>query len=158
MIGVASGWIALGLIPLAASLGWILRRFVRGRFTVRMRPHYVSGYGAVVLAVVHLSSSMGGMGGANATGIWLATLATLALGLQSLIGTNLQSPGLYRVAAATVASRRFSRARFLRSVTLRITRRGARFQILRAGSDNRAVVADPMRLPARRRAAVPQSR
>jgi hypothetical protein len=53
----------------------------------------------VVLAftIVHLSMSMGGMGGASATGIWLATFALFVLVAQALIGANLQSPGGYRI-------------------------------------------------------------
>ena len=62
-----------------------------------MRPHFVFGYAALAFTLVHLSLSMGSMRGADSTGIWLATLALLALGLQALLGTNLQSPGAYRV-------------------------------------------------------------
>ena len=35
--------------------------------------------------------------GANGNGIWSAIFATIGLGLQTFVGTNLQSPGLYRV-------------------------------------------------------------
>jgi hypothetical protein len=97
-LGPATGWIALVLIPFAAAGGWIARRFVKGPVRSRMRPHYLLGYGALALALVHLSTSMGSMAGANSTGIWLATLALLGLGWQALIGSNLQSPGGYRVA------------------------------------------------------------
>ncbi|MGC1380372.1 MAG: hypothetical protein WA814_05040 [Candidatus Baltobacteraceae bacterium] len=96
-LGPVAGWIALALIPLAAAGGWITRRFVKGAFRSRMRPHYFLGYAALVLTLVHLATSMGSMGGANSTGIWLATFALLGLGWQALIGTNLQSPGGYRI-------------------------------------------------------------
>lgn len=97
-LGPASGWLALAAIPLAALAGWILRRFARGRFGLRMRPHYVVGYAALGLAVLHLSFSMGSMAGADSTGIWLGTVALVGLGWQALVGSNLQSPGGYRVA------------------------------------------------------------
>lgn len=95
-LGPVTGWMALAAIPLAALAGWILRRFARGRFGTRMRPHYVVGYAALALAVLHLSFSMGAMAGADSTGIWLATIALFGLGWQALVGSNLQSPGGYR--------------------------------------------------------------
>jgi hypothetical protein len=95
--GPASGWIALFLIPLTAVAGWVLRRFVKGRFALRMRPHAIAGYAILAFALVHLSMSMGSMGGANSTGIWLATFGLFALVAQALIGANLQSPGGYRI-------------------------------------------------------------
>ena len=95
-LGPTAGWLALGAIPLAAAAGWILRRLVRGPLRVRMRPHYVIGYAVLALAIVHVSFSMHAMAGADATGIWLATLALLGLLWQALVGSNLQSPGGYR--------------------------------------------------------------
>ena len=97
MTGPLSGWIALLLVPLTGIVAWVLHRFVRGGFVRRMRPHFVLGYAALAVAFVHMWTSMGGMQGANTTGIWLGTLALLALGLQALIGANLQSPGAYRL-------------------------------------------------------------
>ncbi|HEY6325323.1 MAG TPA: hypothetical protein VIW73_02260 [Candidatus Cybelea sp.] len=96
VLGPTSGWLALGAIPVAAAAGWILRRFIRGRFSLRMRPHYVIGYAVLALAIVHLSFSMRAMAGTNATGLWLASLALLGLIWQVLLGSNLQSPGGYR--------------------------------------------------------------
>ncbi|HEX3369212.1 MAG TPA: hypothetical protein VHS56_06520, partial [Candidatus Cybelea sp.] len=93
MTGLLSGWAALALIPLTAIVGWLFRRLARGRFALRMRPHYVLGYAALGLALIHLMSYLGGMQGANATGLWFATLATAVLALQALLGSNLQSPG-----------------------------------------------------------------
>lgn len=95
-LGPATGWLALGAIPVAAAAGWIVRRFVRGRFNLRMRPHYVIGYAALALAAVHLSFTAGAMAGADSTGIWLAAFAFLGLIWQALVGSNLQSPGGYR--------------------------------------------------------------
>ena len=63
-----------------------------------MRPHYVIGYAALALAVLHLSLSTGSMAGADTTGIWLATIALVGLGWQALLGSNLQWPGGYRAA------------------------------------------------------------
>jgi hypothetical protein len=97
MTGFLSGWLAFSLIPVTAVAGWSLRRFVRGSLAARMRPHFALGYAALALALLHLSSYMGAMRGANASGLWFATLATLALVLQALLGSNLQSPGLYRL-------------------------------------------------------------
>ena len=62
-----------------------------------MRPHAIVGYAALALTIVHLSGSMGAMGGANATGIWLATFGVVGLTIQVLLGSNLQSPGGYRL-------------------------------------------------------------
>ena len=95
-VGPTAGWIALALIPLAAAAGWVLRRFAKGRFAVRMRPHAIVGYSALGFTIIHLAMSMGSMGGADATGIWLATLALVGLIAQAVIGANLQSPGGYR--------------------------------------------------------------
>jgi hypothetical protein len=101
VIGALSGWIALACVPVAAVAAWALRRFSRGAFVRRMRPHFVFGYAALAFAIVHLSLTTSAMGGANTTGIWLATLALLALALQALVGSNLQSPGAYRVPLRT---------------------------------------------------------
>jgi hypothetical protein len=95
--GPLSGWVALALVPLTAIAAWVLRRFVRGNFVRRMRPHFVLGYATLAFALVHVWTSMGSMRGANSTGIWLATLALFALGFQALVGTNLQSPGAFRL-------------------------------------------------------------
>jgi hypothetical protein len=95
-LGQASGWVALALIPLTATAGWLTRRVLRGPVRYRMRPHYLLGYAALGFALVHLSFSMGAMPGADSAGIWLATLAIFGLGGQALLGSNLQSPGDYR--------------------------------------------------------------
>jgi len=95
-LGPASGWTAFALIPVAAVAGLVTRRFLRGRFALRMRPHYAIGYAALGLALVHFSASMGGMSGADATGIWMASAALLGLGWQAVLGSNLQSPGDFR--------------------------------------------------------------
>ena len=97
MTGALAGWIALAAVPSAGLAGWLLRRFAHGLLARRMRPHFVVGYAALVCAFAHMMFSMGSMHGADSTGIWLATLALLALGLQVLLGSNLQSPGAYRI-------------------------------------------------------------
>lgn len=93
----ALGWFALLLVPLTACAGWLLRRR-KGGFIARMRPHFVLGYAAFTLAVMHVLTSIGGMQGANTNGIRFATVALIGLGLQAFVGTNLQSPGIYRAA------------------------------------------------------------
>ncbi len=95
-LGPIAGWLALAAIPIVALAGWLTRRFARGALRVRMRPHYVAGYAVVAVALVHAGSSMAAMAGADATGVWLATLAMLGLIWQALLGSNLQSPGDYR--------------------------------------------------------------
>jgi len=147
MIGLASGWVALLLIPITAIVGWALRRLARGRFTIRMRPHYFFGYGALVFALVHLSASMGAMGRANATGIWLATGATFALGLQALIGTNLQSPGLYRAPLRRWHLVAFACAAVFAAGHVAYDAPWSPISNLARRVDHRAVVAYPIRLP-----------
>ncbi len=91
-----AGWIALGLLPLNAVVGLILRRFAKGSFVRRMRPHFILGYATLTFAVLHLALSTGGMAGANGNGIWLATFAMAGLGAQAFSGASLQDPGAYR--------------------------------------------------------------
>lgn len=91
------GWTALALVPLTGLAGWILRHLrARGTLAVRMRPHFWLGYGALLLAAIHMWMSAGSMRGANANGLWLGTFGLLAMGVQAFIGTNLQSPGSFR--------------------------------------------------------------
>jgi len=61
-----------------------------------MRPHFAIGYAALAVTLIHAWFSTAAMRGADSTGIWLATFALLALILQTLVGSNLQSPGAYR--------------------------------------------------------------
>jgi len=91
-----AGWIALGLLPLGAAMGLVLRRFAKGSLVRRMRPHFILGYAALTFAVVHLALSMGAMASANGNGIWLATFAVAGLGAQAFSGASLQDPGAYR--------------------------------------------------------------
>ena len=65
MTGPLSGWIALALRSADRTRAWALRRFVRGAFVRRMRPHFVLGYAALAIALVHMWTSMGGMQGAK---------------------------------------------------------------------------------------------
>lgn len=95
-LAAGSGWLAFALIPLGACAGLITRRFLKGSFRLRMRPHYLLGYAALAAALLHLSVEMRGIDGSNAVGLRLAALALLGLALQALIGSNLQSPGDYR--------------------------------------------------------------
>lgn len=91
-----SGWIALVLIPVTALAAWILRRYSRGKFAVRMRPHFVLGYAALAFAALHLSTSIRESSSGSAAGLWFATLAFAGMAIQSFLGTNLQSPGMFR--------------------------------------------------------------
>lgn len=87
----------MGLVPFAALSGWLLRRFAKGAFIHRMRPHVILGYGALAFSLLHLSMTLDGVAGANTTGIWLASLAIFGLVLQAVSGSNLESPGAYRL-------------------------------------------------------------
>ena len=91
-----AAWVALALIPFAAIIAWFLRRWGSGAFSIRMRPHFVLGYIALACALLHMVLSMPAAPAANGDGIWFAGLATGGLGLQAFLGTNLQSPGIYR--------------------------------------------------------------
>jgi len=92
-----TAWCAVALFGATATIGWVLRRFGKGALTKRLRPHFLLGYGALLCAIAHVSLSMGDVDGANGSGIWFAGLATAGLTLQTLVGTNLQSPGIYRL-------------------------------------------------------------
>ena len=95
-LSALSGWFAFGLIPLGALSGFVLRRVRRGRFALRMRPHYVLGYCAAGLAAAHAWAAAGGVAGADGAGIWFATCASAAMLLQLFCGVSLQAPGAYR--------------------------------------------------------------
>lgn len=93
----AAAWLATALVPATASLGWFLRKWGSGGFVLRMRPHFMLGYGVLALVLLHVSLSMGNAGSANTVGIWFAALALAGLTLQTFSGASLQSPGSYRL-------------------------------------------------------------
>jgi hypothetical protein len=95
-LSAGGGWAAIAAIPLAAVLGAVLRRATFARLALRMRPHYVLGYGALAIAVAHVVTAGRSMSSADATGIWIGTLALLVLILQAFVGASLQAPGAYR--------------------------------------------------------------
>jgi hypothetical protein len=95
-VSAAGGWAAIAAIPLAAALGAVLRRATFARLALRMRPHYVLGYGALAAAVAHVVTAGRSMASADATGIWVGTIALLVLILQAFVGASLQAPGAYR--------------------------------------------------------------
>ena len=147
MTGAVAGWIAFLAVPLTALAGWFFRRVARGVFVRRMRPHFVLGYAALGFALVHVFLSMGSMRGAGSTGIWLATLALLALGLQALVGANLQSPGAYRVPL-----RRWHLAAFMTVAVLasgHVALNSAVFSQFTSGVGDASVVEHPIGLPFR---------
>ena len=103
----ASGWIAAILMAMETLLPYLLRRsplserlgIAEGFATPylrRMRPHYWAGYALVALSVAHAWVPMqaGYARRANAAGLWIATLALLALLLQAMLGLLLQDPKL----------------------------------------------------------------
>lgn len=92
-----AAWLATALVPATAAAGWLLRRLGAGAFVLRMRPHFALGYAALLFASIHLALSMGNAGSASRAGLWCAALALAGIGLQTFSGTNLQSPGAYRV-------------------------------------------------------------
>jgi hypothetical protein len=95
-LSAAGGWAAVAAIPLAAVLGAVLRRATFARLALRMRPHYLLGYGALAIAVAHVVTAGRSMGSADATGIWIGSFALLVLILQAFVGASLQAPGAYR--------------------------------------------------------------
>ena len=92
----ASAWTSLALIPATAAAGWVLRRWAAGAFSVRLRPHFVLGYIALLAALIHTMLAMPATGAENVAGMWFAALAVSGLVIQSFLGLNLQSPGVYR--------------------------------------------------------------
>jgi len=98
MIGAGDGaaWLAVALFPSTAFVGWCLRRFACGAFVKRMRPHFVLGYGVLVLGAIHGVLAMGAMGALSSTNLWIATIAFGGLGIQVFVGLNLKAPGAYR--------------------------------------------------------------
>ena len=95
-LSAGGGWAAIAAIPLAAALGAVLRRATFARLALRMRPHYMVGYGSLAPAVAHVVTAGRSMGSADATGIWIGSLALLVLILQAFVGASLQAPGAYR--------------------------------------------------------------
>lgn len=91
-----AAWLAVILFPSTAIAGWILRRYVKGKFVVRLRPHFVLGYAVLALGGIHGLFAMSRMGTLTATNLWFATFAIGGLALQTFVGLNLQAPGSYR--------------------------------------------------------------
>jgi hypothetical protein len=94
--GDAAAWLATMLFPSTAAIGFVLRRFARGAFAIRLRPHFVLGYAVFGLALAHTAFAMGAMHTLSAADLWLATLALSGLGVQAFLGASLQAPGVYR--------------------------------------------------------------
>jgi|SRR5579862_669765 len=94
--GDAAAWVATALFPSTAVAGLILRRFVTGAFTIRLRPHFVLGYAVFGIALAHTLLAMGAMHALSRLDLWLATLALMGLALQAFLGASLQAPGGYR--------------------------------------------------------------
>lgn len=93
----AAAWLAAALVPITAGLAWYVRKWGRGSFVARIRPHLALGYLILGLALAHAVLSGSNTAGANDVGIWFAIFALAGLGLQTFSGTNLQSPGIYRL-------------------------------------------------------------
>lgn len=95
--GAISGWVALACIPVAALAGLFFRRLRDApRMVVRMRPHFVIGYAALIAGLVHASFAMGSASGALGAGIRFAVLALIVIAVQAFIGASLQDPGRFR--------------------------------------------------------------
>jgi hypothetical protein len=101
----ASGWILVVLIPATASLPYLMRRpssappAPGGRHApllVLLRPHYLIGYAiaAVVLAHIWVPMSDGQAGAVDATGLYVATGASVLVFAQVAIGRTLRDPRL----------------------------------------------------------------
>jgi Ni,Fe-hydrogenase I cytochrome b subunit len=96
--GDATAWLATALFPLTAVIAFVLRRFARGAFAVRLRPHFVFGYAVFGFALVHTLFALGAMHTLSAIDLWLATFALSGLAIQAFLGASLQAPGVYRAA------------------------------------------------------------
>lgn len=91
-----AAWGATALYPLSAILGWALRRFAKGAFVERMRPHFWIGYAVTALALGHALLSSGNVTAIAGSNLWLAGVALAGLGLQTFVGLSLEAPGGYR--------------------------------------------------------------
>lgn len=95
-MGDAAGWLATVLFPSTAAAGVLLRRFVGGAFTIRLRPHFALGYAVFGAALLHTMLAMRTMRALSTVDIWLATIALAGLAVQAFLGASLQAPGAYR--------------------------------------------------------------
>ena len=92
-----AGWFAVLIVVGAAFSGVLFRRWWKyAPFIRRMRPHYVLGYGALAIALIHVFVALALTSNAEPTGIKYATVALGVLGVQTFVGASLQDPGSYR--------------------------------------------------------------
>lgn len=89
-------WLAVLLFPMTGVAGWILRRFVKGAFVERLRPHFVLGYAVLGLAGIHTVLSLENAARIGSSDLWFAAWALVGLGVQTFIGLSLQAPGAFR--------------------------------------------------------------
>lgn len=93
----ATGWASIAAIVLALAVGIALRRFKHAPpLVLRMRPHYAIGYAALAFAAAHVLFAMGLIRETSGSGLRFATVALVALGVQTFAGASLQDPGGYR--------------------------------------------------------------
>ena len=93
----AAGWVSTFIVVCAAFSGVALRRWWTFAPTIRrMRPHYVVGYAAFAVALIHVFYAMGLMRSADSAGLRYATAGLAVLALQTFVGASLQDAGSYR--------------------------------------------------------------
>jgi hypothetical protein len=91
-----SGWASVMVFGSGLALPFLLRRTPRltTPFLRRMWPHYWLGYFTLIASFSHgwLAMSAGNMRGVDLPGIWIATIALLAIMWQVAVGLMLTSP------------------------------------------------------------------
>ena len=85
------------LIIAAIAIGITLRRFKNAPpILQRMRPHFWLGYGALIVAVLHMFATFPMMGHVSNRGLDYATIALVALAAQTVVGMTLRSGTMRR--------------------------------------------------------------
>ena len=91
-----SGWIGVLLFGSGLAMPYLLRRSpgAKAPYLRRMWPHYWLGYLTFFASFAHAWSAMrsGNMRGINLSGVWIATVALIAILWQIGIGLLLRDP------------------------------------------------------------------
>jgi hypothetical protein len=91
-----SGWAGVMLFGSGLAMPYLLRKSPTAKrpYLQRMWPHYWLGYLAFFASFAHawLTMRTGNMRGINSAGIWIATVALLAILWQIAVGLMLTNP------------------------------------------------------------------
>ena len=91
-----SGWGAVALFGSGLAMPYLLRTpGAKTPYLRRIWPHLWVGYLAFLVSFAHAWFTMrsGHMGGINAAGVWIATIALLIMLWQIAVGLMLRDPG-----------------------------------------------------------------